>query len=273
MAGEVKQWGIRYRAHNNILRWAVLIAPAEFGPGSPSPPLPLVVSPHGRGVRARTNAKMWQNLPGRGTFAVICPGGMGRRLPLHSWGYQGQIDDLVRMPAIVRRRPSVAPHRPRPHLRRRREHGRARDASPRSRPAARLAGAVAFDSVTDFCRRYDDFAQLGAKGLALQGLARVEVGGTPAEHPRSYRLRSPDHFKEQIASSGVPLQMWWSDQDEIVTGQEFQSGKLFADLAGARDGGHARQGHGPLEPHGRELPRSAAARRGAVARARAGRLI
>ena len=58
----------------------------------------------------------------------------------------------------------------------------------------------------------------------------VEVGGTPAEHPRRYRLRSPENFKEQIASSGVPLQMWWSDQDEIVTGQEFQSGKLFADL-------------------------------------------
>ena len=230
MAGEVKQWGIRYRAHNNILRWAVLAAPAEFGPGRPSPPLPLVVSPHGRGVRARTNAKMWQNLPGRGTFAVICPGGMGRRLPLHSWGYQGQIDDLVRMPAIV-----VAA---RPWLRVDPDRIYAVGGSMGghetlllvSRPGARLAGAVAFDSVTDFGRRYDDFAQLGAKGRALQGLARIEVGGTPAEHPRRYRLRSPDHFKEKIASSGVPLQMWWSDQDEIVTGQEFQSGKLFADL-------------------------------------------
>jgi poly(3-hydroxybutyrate) depolymerase len=230
MAGEIKQWGIRYRAHNNILRWAVLITPAEFGPDQPSPPLPLVVSPHGRGVRARTNAKMWQNLPGQGTFAVICPGGMGRRLPLHSWGYQGQIDDLVRMPAIV----TAA----RPWLRVDPDRIYAVGGSMGghetlllvSRPAARLAGAVAFDSVTDFFRRYDDFAQLGAKGVALQGLARIEVGGTPTEHPRRYQLRSPDHFKQQIAASGVPLQMWWSDQDEIVTGQEFQSGKLFADL-------------------------------------------
>ena len=35
-----------------------------------------------------------------------------------------------------------------------------------------LAGAVAFDSVTDFFRRYRDFAVLGRKGVALQALAR-----------------------------------------------------------------------------------------------------
>ena len=99
-----------------------------------------------------------------------------------------------------------------------------------SRPAARLAGAVAFDSVTDFFSRYDDFALLGRKGQVLQGLARLEVGGTPETHPEAYRRRSPEHFARKIASSGVPLQMWWSDADEIVTGQENQSGKLFAEL-------------------------------------------
>ena len=230
MAGEIKQWGVRYRAHNGVLRWAVLVAPAQFGPGSPSPPLPLVVSPHGRGVRARTNARMWANLPGRGTFAVICPGGMGRRLPLHSWGFAGQIDDLVRMPAIVTAT--------RPWLRFDPDRVYAVGGSMGghetlllvARPAARLAGAVAFDSVTDFGRRYHDFALLGRKGQALQGLARLEVGGTPETHPEAYRRRSPEHFAQKIASSGVPLQMWWSDADEIVTGQENQSGKLFAEL-------------------------------------------
>lgn len=230
MAGEIKQWGIRYRAHSSILRWAVLVAPAQFGPGNPSPPLPLVVSPHGRGVRARTNARMWENLPGRGTFAVICPGGMGRRLPLHSWGFPGQIDDLVRMPAIVTAT--------RPWLRVDPDRVYAVGGSMGgqetlllvSRPAARLAGAVAFDSVTDFFRRYDDFAALGRKGQALQALARLEVGGTPTTHELAFRRRSPAHFAEKIAGSGIPLQMWWSDADEIVTGQENQSGKLFTDL-------------------------------------------
>lgn len=230
MAGEVKQWGIRYRSHSGVPRWAVLIAPRQFGPGNPSPPLALVVSPHGRGVRARTNARMWGNLAERGTFAVICPGGMGRRLPLHSWGFPGQIDDLVRMPSIV----TAA----RPWLRVDTDRVYAVGGSMGgqetlllvSRPASRLAGAVAFDSVTDFFRRYDDFAALGRKGRVLQGLARLEVGGTPRTHGDAYMRRSPAHFANQIASSGVPLQMWWSDADEIVTGQENQSGKLFADL-------------------------------------------
>lgn len=227
---EVARWGFRYRAHNGVPRWAVVVAPAEYGPGSPSPPLPLVVSPHGRGVRARTNARMWGGLPGRGGFVVVCPGGLGRRLPLHSWGYRGQIDDLVRMPRLVREA--------RPWLRIDTDRIYAVGGSMGghetllmlSRRPRLLAGAVAFDSVTDFLRRYHDFAELGRKGQVLQALARTEVGGPPATHEAAYRERSPAQFLEEIASSGVPLQMWWSNADEIVTGQQHQSGKLLADL-------------------------------------------
>jgi poly(3-hydroxybutyrate) depolymerase len=230
MAGEIRQWGIRYRAHNGVLRWAVLVAPAQFGPRRPSPPLPLVISPHGRGVRARTNAKMWGNLPGRGTFAVICPGGMGRRLPLHSWGFPGQIDDLARMPAILTAtRPWLRFDPDRVYAVGGSMGGQETLLLLGRRPRL-LAGAVAFDSVTDFFHRYGDFALLGRKGQVLQGLARIEVGGTPQTHRRAYVLRSPTHYTEEIAGSGVPLQMWWSDADEIVTGQDAQSGKLFADL-------------------------------------------
>ena len=103
-----------------------------------------------------------------------------------------------------------------------------------------LAGAVAFDSVTDFFRRYSDFALLGRKGKTLQALARIEVGGTPTTKTMDYRMRSPQHWLAQIARSGVPLQMWWSDADEIVTGQENQSGRFFADL-------ETRQPRGRLE--------------------------
>lgn len=226
----VRQWGIRYRAHNGVLRWAVLVAPARYDARHPSPPLPLVISPHGRGVRARTNANLWRELPGLGGFAVICPGGMGRRLPLHSWGFRGQIDDLARMPSILRAA--------RPWLRVDPERVYAVGGSMGGqetlllvgRQPRLLAGAVAFDSVTDFYRRYGDFAVLGAKGRALQALARIEVGGTPSTTPAEYRSRSPQHFLAEIAASGVPLQVWWSDADEIVTGQENQSGRFFADL-------------------------------------------
>jgi poly(3-hydroxybutyrate) depolymerase len=226
----VKQWGLRYRAHSGVPRWAVVVAPSQYGHGNPSPPLPLVISPHGRGVRARTNASLWRGLPGLGGFAVICPGGMGRRLPLHSWGWQGQIDDLARMPSILRTA--------RPWLRIDPQRVYAVGGSMGGqetlllvgRNPGLLAGAVAFDSVTDFFRRYGDFALLGRKGRALQALARVEVGGTPSTNPQAYRLRSPQHWLEQIARSGVPLQIWWSDADEIVTGQENQSGRFFREL-------------------------------------------
>jgi pimeloyl-ACP methyl ester carboxylesterase len=155
---------------------------------------------------------------------------MGRRLPLHSWGWQGQIDDLARMPAILRGL--------RPWLRIDQQRIYAVGGSMGGqetlllvgRHPGLLAGAVAFDSVTDFLRRYRDFALLGRKGTALQALARLEVGGTPATRPDAYRLRSPQHWLDRIAKSGVPLQVWWSDADEIVTGQENQSGMFFRDL-------------------------------------------
>jgi poly(3-hydroxybutyrate) depolymerase len=225
----VRHWPVRYRAHNRLPRPAVVVLPAQYGPERRPPPLPLVISPHGRGVSAETNARMWADLPGRGHFAVICPGGMGRRLPLHSWGYQGQIADLARMPSIAR---ATLPWL--------RVDGNRIYAVGGSmggqetllllgRNPSQLAGAVAFDSVTNFYRRYFDFA-LRPGTRRQQALARIEVGGTPRTNPTGYVLRSPSHWKEQIARSGVPLQIWWSEADEIVVDQRFQSGLLYADL-------------------------------------------
>ena len=43
----------------------------------------------------------WGELLGLGDFAVINPGGEGRKLHWYSWGATGQIADLARMPAIA----------------------------------------------------------------------------------------------------------------------------------------------------------------------------
>jgi poly(3-hydroxybutyrate) depolymerase len=226
---EVRHWRVRYRAHNRLPRPAVVVLPAEFGPNRRPPPLPLVISPHGRGVEAATNARLWGDLPGRGTFAVVCPGGMGRRLPLHSWGWQGQIADLARMPSIVR---ATLPWL---RIDERRIYavggsmGGQETLLLLGRHPGLLTAAAAFDSVTNFYRRYFDFA-LRPGTRRQQALARLEVGGTPRTNPTGYVLRSPSHWVRQVASSGVPLQLWWSDADEIVVGQRFQSGQFYADL-------------------------------------------
>ena len=85
---------IRYAAHNGVRRNAYVIMPRWYRRGN-APALPLVISPHGRGLTGLANLRFWGDLPARGRFAVISPEGHGRVLPLHSWGWEGQIRDLA----------------------------------------------------------------------------------------------------------------------------------------------------------------------------------
>src|SRR4051812_3263064 len=91
---------VEYRTHDGERRAAHLVLPDWYGPDR-NPPLPLVISPHGRGVSAMENVDRWGNLPALGPFAVVNPEGQGRRLRRFSWGYRGQVEDLARMPDIV----------------------------------------------------------------------------------------------------------------------------------------------------------------------------
>jgi poly(3-hydroxybutyrate) depolymerase len=236
MSDGVRSSGLRYRAWNRVRRPAIVLAPDQYGPGRASPALPLVISPHGRGVRARNNARLWGNLPARGEFAVVCPGGMGRRLPLHSWGWRGQIADLARMPEIV------GSQLPWLRVNRRRIYavggsmGGQETLLLLGQHPRLLAGAVAFDSVTNFYRRYHDFPFIRG-GRSLQALARLEVGGTPTTNTEGYVLRSPTHWLRTVAGSGVPLQLWWSLADATVFDQIHQSAHYYKELRKLRPRG------------------------------------
>jgi poly(3-hydroxybutyrate) depolymerase len=220
---------VRYLAHNRQARPAVVLVPQRFGPERPSPPLPLIICPHGRGVAPSLTANRWGDLPDRGGFAVICPGGMGRRMPLHSWGYRGQISDLSRMAEIVRRTlPWLRIDRRRIYALGGSMGGQETLLLLGQHPRL-LAGAVAFDSVTDFTLRYQQFAR-SPRGTMLQALARLEVGGTPRTNRQAFVLRSPMNWVREVARSGVPLQIWWSDADEIVVDQGTQSARFFEEL-------------------------------------------
>jgi pimeloyl-ACP methyl ester carboxylesterase len=238
----VRVWKIHYRAHNDARRAAYVVLPTSYGPKN-NPPIPLIISPHGRGLTGRSNAALWGNLPAGGPFAVVNPDGQGRRLSRHSWGFAGQIEDLARMPEIVRRAL--------PWLRvdRRRVYafggsmGGQETLLLLARYPRMLAGAAVFDSVTDLALQYRRFPLVrcgprcrrtrgGAPPLGrfLQNLARQEIGGSPRTLRRAYAARSPATYTYEIAFSCVPLQMWWSVADLVVTDQQRQSGKLYWDI-------------------------------------------
>lgn len=210
---------IWYRAHDGRERPAWLILPAGYHGQS----VPLVVSPHGRGVSAKRNTAYWGNLPNEGDFAVVCPAGQGRRLERYSWGDPGQIADLARMPSVVAAFGV--------HVNRHRvfAFGGSMGGQESLLLAAEyprlLAGVAAFDPATDMSRRYRDFASL-KDGRVLRRLARVEIGGTPRSDPSAYALRSPDHYAEQLAFSNVPLQLYWSTRDQIISDQRWETGAL-----------------------------------------------
>jgi poly(3-hydroxybutyrate) depolymerase len=214
---------IAYRAHDGLTRRAYVIVPAAYVPGTP---IPLVISPHGRGVGARTNVRRWGRLPAVGNFAVVNPEGQGRALTLFSWGDPGEIRDLARMPDIVEQAlPWLRIDRHRVYA-----FGGSMGGQETLLLVARhphlLAGAAAFDAPTNMAARYRAFVGQPL-GASLQTLARREIGGTPQTDPRGYALRSPLDWARKIAYSGVPLQIWWSTRDRIVTDQRNESGLLY----------------------------------------------
>jgi enterochelin esterase-like enzyme len=225
LPADIRVVKIHYTAWDRRSRSAYVMLPRWYGPRD-HPPIPLVISPHGRGVPARRNVRIWGDLPARGRFAVVNPEGQGRRLGLYSWGDPGQIRDLARMPSILRRR------LPWLHVASRRIYafggsmGGQETLLLLARYPRLLAGAAAFDADTNLAERYAAFRWLH-NGTFLRWAARDEVGGTPATDRSAYAVRSPLDDAEAIARSGVPLQLWWSNRDRIVIDQYAQQTGLL----------------------------------------------
>ena len=238
-AAPAQELTISYETHDGHRRNAYVLLPAGYGPDQ-NPAIPLVISPHGRAVDGEVNARRWANLPTAGNFAVVNPDGYGRRLPLHSWGYAGQIADLARMADIVESKlPWVRIDRTRLYA-----VGGSMGAQETLLLAGRyprlLAGAVAVDGPADFALQYRNFPKLkcdatcraswGNLGRGKQRLARREIGGTPRMNPAGFATRSPITYAPAIAASDVPVQIWWSRTDEVVLDPERQSGRMFRTL-------------------------------------------
>jgi pimeloyl-ACP methyl ester carboxylesterase len=234
---------ITYTTHNGHTRNAYVQLPYGYRPNNRQP-IPLVISPHGRGVDGRINSRRWGNLPTLGRFAVVSPDGYGRRLSLHSWGFRGQIDDLARMADVVETAlPWVRVDRSRIYA-----VGASMGAQETlllvGRYPGLLAGAVAVDGPADFALQYRNFGRLpcdaacasrgwGQVGPARQRLARREIGGDPRTAVAEFAKRSPLTYARTIAASCVPVQIWWSRTDGTVLDAARQSGGMFRALTRA----------------------------------------
>jgi len=231
----VQRLTIDYRTYTGARRPAVVVLPGWYGPRD-HPPIPLVISPHGRGITPQGNVRLWGNMPELGRFAVVNPAGPNA----YTWGAPGQIADLARMPQIVRHALPwlrIAPHRiyaiggsmgGQESLLLVAKHPRL------------LAGAISFDADTNLAARFEAFPEL-RRGLWLQQRVVAEVGGTPWSRPRAWRERSPIDYAWKLATSHVPLQIWWSTRDKVVVDQASESGLLYRTIRRLNPYAHVTQ--------------------------------
>ena len=259
-------WTVRYLAHNGLAREAHIALPGDLGPAN-NPPVPLIISPHGRGITGRANLSFWGNLPARGRFAVISPEGHGRVLPLHSWGWERQIDDLANMQYVAKATLPVAPDPAAQRLRDGRQHGRPGDAAARrslQHPPGRSSRARLADGSRAAVPRLRAPLQRPFAPGAGTARGRRRAG----EHPGAYARRSPINYARAIAFSRVPLQMYWSLADEVVLDQAHNSALLYPADQGAepRGTGHRRRRElDALRRYGGQPSRRAAPLRSAAA--------
>jgi poly(3-hydroxybutyrate) depolymerase len=217
---------ISYRAWDGRRRSALVLVPASSA-RRVAAPWPLVISPHGRGVRPAEVAGRWGNLPSLYGFVVVCPAGEGVRVHNDPFGAPGDVADLARMPAIVRR---VLPWL---HIDDKCVYavGSSMGGLEALLLAARhpdsLAAAVAMDAVVDLRRRYREMLSSTHSGDRSQDKLCKELGGTPSQVPACYRQRSPMTYLPALARGRVALLVWWSRADKVVVGQARMQSGLF----------------------------------------------
>jgi len=205
---------VHFRGPEGVRDTVVVGLPGWYGP-TDHPRLPLVISPHSRGITPWQQARRWGDLPGRFRLIVLDPGLHGRRIPRRSWAWPPDIAEMADLPAVVRHHV--------PYLRYDRNRVYAAGDSMGGQETLMLvarrpdlfAAAVAADPVTNFLRRWYEFP-LSGESWGEQAAATREVGATPRRAPWLYVRRSPLFFARTFAFSRVPIELWWNPRDTVV---------------------------------------------------------
>jgi hypothetical protein len=223
LSGPNQTYIVPYLAWNGQPRDCVVLLPRDYAGGTQK--LPCVVTAHARGATPLQTSRLWQDLPTAQRFMVICAGSAGRVDPIASWSCPGQVADLMELPGLI------AAAMPWLRIDMNRLYvagvsmGGAEALSVAARFPDKVAAAASFDGVADLAAYY---RVLPATVRTKQQRAlRREVGGPPRSARFRYTLRSPLSFAATLATSGVPLGIWWSSKDLSVRFQATQqTGRL-----------------------------------------------
>ena len=172
------------------LRTAYVVLPAWYGTRR-HPSIPVVISPHGRGVSGSYNLRFWGDVAGAGAVCRHLARRHGRRLAVLLVGLRGP-DRRPRADAgASRRRRSRGCGSTRARVRIGDSMGGQEVLLLAARSGIRLAGVAAFDPVTSMAARYRVWPMTPGEAH-LPALARVEFGGTPAQVPECVRSAKSD---------------------------------------------------------------------------------
>ena len=210
--------------------------------------VPLLVTNHPAGMSmVCTDARSLA--AARAGYALACVSGQGTATRAFSYGSAGQIADLARAPQVVQdRMPDVRVDPSRVYF-----VGSSMGGTEALLVALRYPQAydrvVALDPITDLGRRWASLPR------NRRPLLEAECGGTPAQQPLCYAVRSPLALVATATALPRQLQLWYSPSDPVV-GEPHQAPAFIAALEARRlPGGFAvrtgRWGHG--DPWDRDL--------------------
>jgi hypothetical protein len=208
---------IHFPGPDGVRDSAVVLLPRWYGPHD-HPRLPLVISPHSRGITPQQAARRWGDLPGRFRLIVVNPGLHGRVIPRRSWAWPPDIAEMTRLPRILTRRIRYLRYDPARVYAAGDSMGGQEVLMLVARRPDLFAAAVAADPVTNFLSRWYAFPASG-ESWHEQAAATREVGATPRREPWLYVRRSPIFFARTFAFSDVPLELWWNPRDTVVIGE------------------------------------------------------
>lgn len=206
--GDIAVMRTWYAAWNGRVRSMLVVYPKE-----PKRPLPLIVALHAATGDATCDNGFVAYADDL-QFAVACIGGQGAATRGSSYGAPGQIDDVLRVPDLVRNRADQLPLDDAQTILAGSSMGGMEALLAADRSPERFSTVVSLDAPVDLTLRFRTLGR-SAKDEGKRRALIAECGGTPTTAQRCFAQRSPITQMGRMSAADVPVVMEWSRRDRI----------------------------------------------------------